>query len=158
MGVCVCLFVCWLTCLLVVGLLISLRRRGEKESVWRKKKKFNYNQVESFDYEPVLFEDIKHLGFNSMHKRVRSVENVCHMAEHKWAKTHHFDLYCGEKYVKDRTRDTRAEVVGLAHSHFKMKFKEKLGVKYFVPDPINGKVVMKFSDIFLENIYFFFIW
>ena len=76
------------------------------------------------------------------------------MAEHKWAKTHHFDLYCGEKYVKDRTRDTRAEVVGLAHSHFKMKFKEKLGVKYFVPDPINGKVVMKFSDVFLK-IYIF---
>ena len=49
-----------------------------------KKESYNYNTVESFDYVPVLFEEIKHLGFNSMHKRVRCVENICHMAEHKY--------------------------------------------------------------------------
>jgi hypothetical protein len=41
--------------------------------------------------------------------------------------------------VKTKKRDTRAEAVALAHKHLKTKFKERLGVKYFVPDPINGK-------------------
>ena len=86
-----------------------------------------------------MFDDIKHLGFNSMHKRVRCVENLCHMSEHKWAKTHHYDLYCGENYVKDKNRNTRDEAVQLAHNHFKLQFWELLGVKYFVPDPLNGK-------------------
>ena len=119
--------------------------------MWRKKKSYNYNAVESFDYVPVLFDEIKHLGFNTMHKRVRVVENVCHMAEHKWAKTHHFDIYCGENYVKNKNTDTRAEAVALAHNQFKTQFKEKLGIKYFVPDPINGKVVMK-SACFIIHI------
>ena len=65
-----------------------------------------------------------------MHKRIRVLENIAHMAEHKFAKTHTFNLYCNSK--------TRAEAIKLAHDHFKSEFKEQLGVKYFVPDPING--------------------
>jgi hypothetical protein len=73
-----------------------------------------------------------------MHKRIRVIENIAHMAEHKYARTHHFDLYCGDLYIKTKSKDTRADAVALAHSHFKTEFKTQLGVKYFVPDPING--------------------
>ena len=102
------------------------------------KKIYNYHSNDCFDYPPVMFENIKHLGFNPMHKEIRVVENVAHMCEHKYAKTHHYDIYCGDLYIKNKTRDTRAEAVALAHTHFKNQFKIQLGVKYFVPDPIHG--------------------
>ena len=102
------------------------------------KKTYNYHSGDCFDFKPVMFDNIKHLGFNPMHKAIRVVENIAHMAEQKYAKIHHSNLYCGENYVKTKTKNTRAEAVSLAHKHFKTEFKNQLGVKYFVPDPING--------------------
>ena len=63
-----------------------------------------------------------------MHKRIRIVENIAHMAEHKFARQNFFDLYCANK----------SQAVKLAHEHFKMEFKNQLGIKYFIPDPQNG--------------------
>ena len=99
-----------------------------------KSRRYNYHTTNSFQYKPVLFHEIKHLGFNPMHKRIRVIENIAHMAEHKYAKTHHFNLYCDSK--------TKGDAVKLAHAHFKTKFKNQLGIKYFVPDRINGWFAM----------------
>ena len=66
---------------LVQGIESIPKKKGEDESIWRKKKRYNYNSQDSFDFEPVLFHDIKYLGFCPMHRRIRVVENVCHMAE-----------------------------------------------------------------------------
>ena len=65
-----------------------------------------------------------------MHKRIRVVENICHMCEHKYARTHMCELYCDSR--------TRGQALAAAHKHFMSEFKNKLGIKYFVPDPING--------------------
>ena len=70
------------------------------------------------------------IGFNPMHKRIRVLENIAHIAEHKYARNHFANMYCDEK--------TKAESVKNAHEHFKSEFKKQLGIKYFVPDPING--------------------
>ena len=113
-----------------------LGRKGKKYEI--NHKIFNYHSIESFNYEPILFDELKNLGFNPMHKRIRVVENMCHMCEHKWARTHFYDIYCGDKYVKSKTKDTRIDAVKIAHEYFKNQFLEQLGVKYFVPDPING--------------------
>ena len=115
---------------LVQGIESIPKKKGEDESIWRKRKRYNYNSQDSFDFEPVLFHDIKYLGFCPMHRRIRVVENVCHMAECKYAKSHYFNMYCN--------RETRSDAITLAHNHFKSEFMSKLCVKYFVPDPVNG--------------------
>jgi hypothetical protein len=58
------------------------RKRGYRRCLGRKKN-YNYNSSESYEFEPVLFYDVKHLGFNPMHKRIRVVENFAHICENK---------------------------------------------------------------------------
>ena len=65
-----------------------------------------------------------------MHKRIRVVENIAHMAEHKYASNNFPSLYFDVK--------RRADSLKLAHDHFKSEFMKRLGIKYFIPDPING--------------------
>ena len=65
-----------------------------------------------------------------MHKRIRVVENICIMSECKYAYTHYTDKYVNPK--------TRPAVLKEVRKHFQREFKEQLGIKYFVPDPING--------------------
>ena len=65
-----------------------------------------------------------------MHKRIRVVENICHMSEQKYAQIHYSAKYSNPK--------TRADAIKDAHKHFKVQFKKQLGIKYFVPDPVNG--------------------
>jgi hypothetical protein len=92
----------------------ELKELERQKEMWRKKKKYKYHSVDSFQFEEVLFDDVKLLGFSPMHKRVRVVENSAHMSEHKWARAHHFDLYFGDKHVKTKLCDTRA-VQSLLH-------------------------------------------
>ena len=65
-----------------------------------------------------------------MHKRIWLVENIAHMAEHKYASINFPSLYFDVK--------RRADSLKFAHDHFKSEFMKRLGVKYFIPDPING--------------------
>ena len=95
---------------LVQGIECIPKKKGEKESIWRPKKKYNYNLPESFDFELVLFNEMKYLGFCPMHRRIRVVENVCHMAECKYAKMHYFDMYCHH--------ETRSVALNIAHNLF----------------------------------------
>jgi hypothetical protein len=115
---------------LVQGVTTIPLARGERETPWRQKKLFNYNSIDSFSYEEILFDDIKEFGFAIMHKYIRCTENVCHLAEAKYAKTNHFDLYINNK--------TRPDAMALARSHFQKDFRDRLGIKYYVPDPKNG--------------------
>lgn len=94
------------------------------------RKRFNYNTPESFDYPPVFFNDVKYLGNCPMHKQIRPVENVCKLAETKYAKTHFPKMYYDPK--------TEKAAIEKSHEIIKQEFKDKLSVKYFVPDPING--------------------
>ena len=63
-----------------------------------------------------------------MHKRIRVVENIAHMAEHKYASINFPSLYFDVK--------RRADSLKSAHDHFKSAFMTRLGVNYFIPDPI----------------------
>ena len=65
-----------------------------------------------------------------MHKRIRVVENIAHMAEHKYASNNYPSLYTDVK--------RKADSLKYAHDHFKSEFMKQLGIKYFIPDPING--------------------
>ena len=92
---------------------------------------FNYNDIDSFDFDPILFHDLKKYGFAPMHKKVKCVENICLMAEEKHAVLNYPDIYFNpEQGKKQALEKTRAV--------FKLNFKEQLGIKYFIPDPKNG--------------------
>ena len=67
-----------------------------------------------------------------MHKRIRVVENIAHMAEHKYISNNFPSLYFDVKQ--------RADSLKFPHDHFKSEFMKRLGVKYFIPDPINGVI------------------
>ena len=56
---------------LVQGVTAIPRPRRTKESWWRIKKNYNYNSSESFKFNEVLFDYLKELGFNTMHKLIR---------------------------------------------------------------------------------------
>ena len=92
---------------------------------------FNYNDVSSFDFEPVLFHDLKQYGFAPMHKKVKCIENICLMAEEKHAILNYPDIYFDPEQGKKPALDKSRAV-------FKHNFKEQLGIKYFIPDPKNG--------------------
>ena len=94
------------------------------------KKRFNYNTIESLDYPPIFFDHVKYLGNSPMHKKLRPPENVFKLSEHKHARANFPALYFGHK--------TEAKAIALSHQIFKDKFKERLGVKYFVPEPASG--------------------
>ena len=93
---------------------------------------YSYNDPASFDFEPVMFERIRHLGFCPMHRRIRAVENLCKLCEQKYAALNYPLLY----YHLDTEK--KAKAIKAANKVFKGKFKDQLGVKYFVPDPQNG--------------------
>ena len=57
---------------------------------------------------------------------------MCHMAEHKYAKTHYLEAYISDE------KGSRAAAVALAHAVFRQKFLDLLGIQYFWADPING--------------------
>ena len=69
-----------------------------------------------------------------MHKRIRLVENIAHMAEHKYASINFPSLYFDVK--------RRADSLKFAHDHFKSEFMKRSNVEvtYFIPDPINGVI------------------
>ena len=69
---------------LVQGVEVIPKKRGENPE-WRKRTKLNYHSPNSFLFAPKLFHEVKCFGFNPMHKRIRAVENICHMCEHKYA-------------------------------------------------------------------------
>ena len=92
---------------------------------------YNYNTIDSFNYNPVLFDDVKHLGAHPMHDRIRVGENIGKSAEAMYAATYLPDLYYN-------TPKTKKETLKLAREHFQTEFKEQMGVKYFFPDPKNG--------------------
>ena len=96
----------------------------------------HYDNPKSFEYDPIMFKHLKHLGFCPMHRRIRTVENVCHMAEVKFAKTHYLDLYYANP-TKANPNPIKS-TVKIAHEHFKAEFLRLLNLKYFVPDPQNG--------------------
>ena len=106
--------------------------RGEPVDMEFKYKmnQLNYNSVKSFDYEPVLFEDVKYLGSNPMHARICVVNQLGIGSEHKYAQIHLSDLYFNPK--------TKEKALKTAREHFQTQFKNKLGIKYFMPDPRNG--------------------
>ena len=93
---------------------------------------YSYNDPASFEFEPVMFGRIRHLGFCPMHRRIRAVENICKLSEQKYAATHYPLLY----YHLDTEK--KAKAIKAANKVFKDKFKNLLGIKYFVPDPQNG--------------------
>ena len=66
-----------------------------------------------------------------MHKKVKCTENICMMAEEKFAILNYPDLYYDQK-------DGRKKALELSRSSFKNDFKEILGIKYFIPDAKNG--------------------
>ena len=101
-----------------------------KKCYWAKKKVWNYNTIESLSYEPVLFHDVKYLGFTPMHKKIRPVENVCKLSERKHAFLNFPELYNNPK--------TSQQAISMSREIFKKQFKDLLSIKYFVPDPING--------------------
>lgn len=101
-----------------------------KKCHWAKSKVWNYNTIESLSYEPVLFHDVKYLGFTPMHKKIRPLENVCKLAEKKHAFQNFPELY--------NDPDTNKKAIKMSTEIIKNKFKDLLAVKYFVPDPING--------------------
>ena len=96
----------------------------------------NYDTPKSFDYDPVMYKHIKHLGFCPMHRRIRTVENICHMSEIKYAKTHFPQLYYAPP-TKANPNPIKS-TIKKAHEHFKAEFLRLLNLKYFVPDPVNG--------------------
>ena len=96
----------------------------------------HYDDPKSFEYDPVMFKHVKHLGFCPMHRRIRTVENLCHMAEVKYAKTHFPNLYYASP--TQANPNPVKSTVKLAHNHFKAEFLRLLNLKYFVPDPQNG--------------------
>ena len=105
---------------------------------WQKKNKYNYCDPNSFNYSSRIFDLIKHLGFSPMHRRIRVTENICHMAEQKYAKTHYTDIYYGPEKTQENPNPPKPNpqaALKLAHEHFKSEFKKLLNVKYFVPDP-----------------------
>lgn len=92
---------------------------------------YNHEILESFNFEPILFNDVKKLGFCSMHKRIRVMENLCKMSEHKYARLFYPDQYFSNLKSKSKCLEN-------VRSLYADQFKTKLGIKYFVPDPING--------------------
>ena len=93
-------------------------------------KVYKYESFESFTFDPVLFESIKHYGFATMHKRIRCMENLSKMAEAKYARLYFTNMYCNPQSKKCALMDVR--------KLFQKQFKPKLGIKYFIPDPKNG--------------------
>ena len=87
----------------------------------------HYELVQSFQYSPILFDTIKQYGFCPMHKRIRCMENLAKMSEAKYARQ-----YFGEKYCNSKTKN--AALLD-ARKVFQKEFREKLGIKYYVPDP-----------------------
>ena len=55
------------------------------------------------------------------------------IAETKWAYTYYFGEFCDP--------DTRDAVLTRARAHFRKEFADKIGVKYYVADPINGEQI-----------------
>ena len=113
--------------------------KGQKRAPdcpWRKKKIFNYHTVtndsrttiDPFDFDEVFFDTVKYLGFNCLHKLMRVTENFCSMCEVKYAFNHTFDLFCSDP----------SAAISEAHQHIQNQFHSLLGIKYCVPDPING--------------------
>jgi hypothetical protein len=157
---------------LVQGVSTVPLARGEKATPWRNNKIYNYNSLDSFSYEEILFEDVKQFGFSVMHKYIRCsiinssiniilvniiiisttniiiittnniiiaiircTENVCHLAEAKYAKNNFFEMYVNNK--------TRPDAMTLARAKFQKDFRDRLGIKYYVPDPRNGAQRLK---------------
>ena len=104
--------------------------KSSKKWFTNEDKEYQFHTEQSFDFDPVLFDDVKQFGFCPMHKRIRVLENVGKMAEHKYAKEHFPEQYLDSKQKQESLKQARAI--------FKDKFKVKLGVKYYVPDPRNG--------------------
>ena len=96
------------------GVEVIPKKRGENPE-WRKRTKLNYHSPNSFLFAPKLFHEVKCFGFNPMHKRIRVVENICHMCEHKYAQTHMCELYCDSR--------TRGQALAAAHKHFMSEIK-----------------------------------
>jgi hypothetical protein len=67
------------------------------------------------------------------------------LAEAKYAKDNYFDIYIDNK--------TRSDAVALARAHFQRSFRDRLGIKYFVPDPKNG-VKQLYQSLFSGSCHF----
>ena len=91
---------------------------------------YKYESFESFQFQPVLYDSIKQYGFCPLHKTIRCMEGLSRMAEARYAR-----LYLPDQYCNPQTRKSALLVV---RKIFQQEFKERLGIKYFVPDPKNG--------------------
>ena len=107
----------------------------KQEKKFNSSKKYRYEMEESFGFTTKLWDEVIRYGFNPLHKLIRCAENMCKMSEHKFAM---LNFPCQSVGKEKNSKNSKQTALGYARNHFKQEFRNKLGLKYFEPDPKHG--------------------